>query len=422
MDERTEETMDELNNIKLLQWIHSLNLLVVGLAIILLGFSLTLTGCGDSEEASYRGTYQQPVSIDWAAELMETKDATFSNANRIEEVAEEVEEIKARSIPSRSKSKSQITAASYKTKGDPDELQQGAVELNQTVESFSQPQVPTPAYSSAPQYSSGPEVQYSSGPEPQYSSAPVKTYSAGPKTYGAPQQTDVRTETRTRRVAKTVYEEVPYQVKVPVMTRPVYQTKIEEYQVPVKVAKTVMKTEQRTRTKMVPVEETYSVNVPTTVMETKYETRTRSKREQIGVEEVAAKPQSFAAAAPTFSAAPVQAAPVQSYQAAPVCSAPEPISYQTERVTPTQCVECQPSYSAAPSKVYSAPSNTYTPPSYASTANTYSAPQTFANPKPKVERSGLFSRVRNPVKSTFSAKPVQAFRSSRGGEGITAPK
>ena len=308
-----------------------------------------------------------------------------------------------------------ITAASYKVKGDPDELHQGTIELNQTVESFSQP---TPAYSTP---------QYSSGPEPQYSSGPVKTYSAGPKTYGAPQTKGTRTVIKTRRVAKTVYEEVPYEVKVPVMTRPVYQTQVEEYQVPVK--STVMTTEnrQRTKTVMVPKEvtETYQVSVPKTV--TKMETRTRSKRVQVGEEEVAAKPQSFAAAAPTFSAAPVQAAPVQSYQAAPVYSAPEPISYQTERVTPTQCVECQPSYSAAPSNVYSAPSNTYTPPSYASTANTYSAPpkpQAFAsaNPKPKVERSGLFSRVRNPVKSTFSSQPVKTFRSSRGGEGFTVPK
>ena len=52
---------------------------------IFLGLMMaTFAGCGDNEEASYRGTYQQPVSIDWAAELMETKDATFSNANRIE--------------------------------------------------------------------------------------------------------------------------------------------------------------------------------------------------------------------------------------------------------------------------------------------------------------------------------------------------
>jgi len=379
---------------------------------ILAGLMLaTFVGCGDKEEASYRGTYQQPVSIDWAAELMDTKRATFSNADRIEEVAEEVEVIKARSIPSRSKSKSQITAASYTTTGDPDDLLQGSLEINQTVESFAQPQVPTPAYSSTPQYSSQ---------ESQYSSAPVKTYSAGPKTYGAPQTTGTRTVTKTRRVAKTVYEEVPYEVKVPVMTRPVYQTKIEEYQVPVKVAKTVMKTEQRTRTKMVPVEETYSVNVPTTVMETKYETRTRSRREQIGVEEVAAKPQSFAAAAPTFSAAPAPVYSAPAYSApAPVYSAPEPqISYQTERVAPTQCVDCQPSYSAAPSNVYSAP------PTQTVSTQTYSAPKTFSspNPKPKVERSGLFSRVRNPVKSTFSAKPVQEFRSSRGGEGITATK
>ena len=349
----------------------------------------SLIGCGD-QGTSCCATYKTPVIIDWERELNSTKKATMSNSERIDKVAKEVEAIKARSIPSKSKAKkSQITTVSYRPKQDGSQTRSAVVEVNNTIEPYSAPQTIDP---NAVEYSSTPQT-FSS--EPAYSSAPVRTYSTGQKTYGAPQQTDVRTETRTRRVAKTVYEEVPYEVKVPVLTRQVYETQVEEYQVPVQVAKTVMKTEQRTRTVMVPKTETYSVNVPSTVMETKYETRTRSKRVPVGSEEVAAEPQSFASAAPTLPSPP------QAY------SEP-PISYQAERMTPVaDCVGCQQQpFSSAPSNVYSAP------------ADTFSSP----DPKPKVERNGLFSRDRKPVRSTISSQPVKTFRASRGGEGIAAPK
>ena len=279
-----------------------------------------------------------------------------------------------------------------------------------------------------------------------YSSAPVKTYASGPKTYGAPRTSGTRTVTKTRKVAKTVYEEVPYEVQEPVMTRPVYQTQVEEYQEPVQ--RTVMKTEtrQRTKTVMVPqqVTENYSVQVPETV--TEMVTKTRSKRVQVGTEEV--KAPSYAAA-PSYSAPACEPAPRYS----------EPISYSVEapRFSVSQPVEqfveafqSPPvqAFSVTEPVVYSQPAQTYSQPTQTVTYSTCtgpncpvssapvctgpncqvsSAPSYSSNPKPPRTRSRLtLSRQpvqsRNPVQSFRSSRPVQNFSSSRGGEGLVIIK
>jgi len=149
--------------------------------------------------------------------------------------------------------------------------------------------------------------------EPEVVAAPVQTYS-GPKTYSAARTTGYKTIQKTRKVAKTVYEDEPYEVKVPVAVRDVYQT-VQE-QVPVSVTKTRMRTEtrQRTKTVMVPqqVTEDYTVSVPETYTETVM--TTRSKRVKVDTEEVAI------AAAP----APVSA----------------PVTYAAAPVSCVDCVEC----------------------------------------------------------------------------------
>ena len=292
-----------------------------------------------------------------------------------------------------------------------------------------------------------------------YSSAPVKSYASGPKTYGAARTTGTRTVTKTRKVAKTVYEEVPYEVQEPVMTRPVYQTQVEEYQEPVQ--RTVMKTEtrQRTKTVMVPqqVTENYSVQVPETV--TEMVTKTRSKRVQVGTEEV--KAPRFSSAAPSYSSSVCEPAPKYS----------EPISYSVEapRFSVSQPVEqfveafqSPPvqSFSITEPVVYSQPTQTYSQPvqtvstpvctgpncqyssaavctgpnCQVSSAPSYSSAPTFSsNPKPPRTRSRLtLSRqpvqTRQPVQSFRTSRPrpvqnsAQNFSSSRGGEGLVIIK
>ena len=289
-----------------------------------------------------------------------------------------------------------------------------------------------------------------------YSSAPVKSYASGPKTYGAPRTTGTRTVTKTRKVAKTVYEEVPYEVQEPVMTRPVYQTQVEEYQEPVQ--RTVMKTEtrQRTKTVMVPqqVTENYSVQGPETV--TEMVTKTRSKRVQVGTEEVKApsyaaapsysapacepapqysEPISYSVEAPRFSVSqPVeqfveafQSPPVQSFSITePVVSQPsysifsQPVSQPTPTVTYSQCTGPNCPVSSAP--VCTGPN-----------CQVSSAPSYSSNPKPPRTRSRLtLSRQpvqsRTPVQSFRSSRPrpmqnsANNFSSSRGGEGLVIIK
>ena len=149
--------------------------------------------------------------------------------------------------------------------------------------------------------------------EPEVVTTPVQTYS-GPKSYSAARTTGYKTIQKTRKVSKTICVDEPYEVKVPVAVRDVYQT-VQE-QVPVSVTKTRMRTEtrQRTKTVMVPqqVTEDYTVSVPETYTETVM--TTRSKRVKVDTEEVAV------AAAP----APVSA----------------PVTYAAAPVSCVDCVEC----------------------------------------------------------------------------------
>ena len=151
-----------------------------------------------------------------------------------------------------------------------------------------------------PDYDDEPETVV----EPEVVAAPVQTYS-GPKSYGAARTNGYKTIQKTRKVARTVYEDEPYEVKVPVAVRDVYQT-VQE-QVPVSVTKTRMRTEtrQRTKTVMVPqqVTEDYTVSVPETYTETVM--TTRSKRVKVDTEEVAVAAPAPVAAPVTYAAAPV---------------------------------------------------------------------------------------------------------------------
>ena len=216
----------------------------------------------------------------------------------------------------------------------------------------SQPTAPAQSgYSAAPPtYSS---QAYSAAP---YSSAPVystpqQTYSQadGPVTYGAARQTGTKEVIEYRTVQKVVTEKVPVKRQVPMMSRPVFKT-IQE-QVPVQVQKVRMRTEQRTKkvAKTVYVDEPYSVSVPETVTETVMQTR--SRRVQVGDEQVPVPvaPVSYSSApSPVNCPVPVQT-PVYSAPApaAPVYSAPAPV-YSAP--APTRA----PVYSA-PAPVYSAP-------------------------------------------------------------------
>jgi len=283
------------------------------------------------------------------------------------------------------------------------------------------------AYSAAPPatYSAPQAPTYASAPPVSYQSSPT-TYASGPKTYGSARPGGYKTVRKTRRVAKTVYEEVPYEEQVAVAVRDVYQT-VQE-QVPVSVTKTRMRTEQRTRKvpKTILVDEAYSVNVPEQYSETVMQTR--SKRVKVGTEQVAvaAAPVAVAAApvrcepAPVaVAAAPVRCEPTVSFSAAPT---PEPVVYSAPPSYAAEpCVECTPaversvSYSVAPSVSYSVAPAAFS--AIPVLSNKYSAPRSAA---PRAAAPPMFYNVAKPVSSpvvkspqsfsTFSAPPT--FRSA----------
>lgn len=108
----------------------------------------------------------------------------------------------------------------------------------------------------------------------------------GPKTYGQPEFVgeetvqEYRTESRQRVVTEQV--QIPVQKKMRKYKIPIYQDTTE--QVPTSVTRTRMKSEVRTRTKMVPVTEEFTVQVPETYQAT--EMRMRTKKVLAGYEEL----------------------------------------------------------------------------------------------------------------------------------------
>ena len=227
-------------------------------------------------------------------------------------------------------------------------------------------------------YSAAPQAPVSSGSSYSSPAAP-----SGPRTYGSARQAGYKTVRKTRRVAKTVYEEVPYEEKIPVAVRDVYQT-IQE-QVPVSVTKTRMRTEQRTRkvAKTVYVDEPYSVNVPETYVDTVMQTRTR--RIKVDTEEVA-MPQAVSTAAPiTYSSEPEC---VQSnVYSAPATYAVEPECRQCLAAAPVASVMPPAFFSVAKPRNYvelpAASPVQFSTPQVFSSPQVFAAPQTFA-PTPQV--------------------------------------
>jgi len=159
-----------------------------------------------------------------------------------------------------------------------------------------------------------PEVPYSAPSIPVASS--VKRYSTGKPTYGAARQTNVRTETRTRKEKREILVDVPYEVKIPVYSRPKFKTVVEEYDEPVQVKETVMVS----KTVMVPQE------VTKTVMQKK------RKVSQVpdGMEEVAAPTSTYSTA------------PTSTYSTVPESE----ISYASESVRTSEAYVSQPDYVA----------------------------------------------------------------------------
>lgn len=184
--------------------------------------------------------------------------------------------------------------------------------------------------------------------KPTIRQSPVQTYS-GPKTYGATRHAGYKTIQKTRRVSRVVYDEVPYEEKVPVMKRPVYQTQQE--QVPYNVTKTRYRTEtrQRTKTVMVPqqVTEDYTVEVPETYTETAY--RTVSRRVQVAEEEVAVPIRQECiecqpVSSPATQCIECQPKPVQYRSAQPECIECQPVTYNSAPIF-SECINCQPTRS-----------------------------------------------------------------------------
>ena len=429
-------------------------------------------GCKKQSEARFvYGPGDSSIQYSW-------KRATDNRLDRHEVAIARLEasaSFEPRSIPSDSTSYQSrgLVEVSYKTQGElePDPIAPAptADEIANAMKSVVEQAVEgaiketqsrnvTPQYSAPPAQYSAPPVQaesFSSTPSTTYSSPQTfsspQTYASGPKTYGNARTAGTKTETKYQTRTRVVTEQVPVQVQVPVMKRDVYQTVQEQVPVQVQktrmktvmqsrqVPKTVMTTETRTRTKMVPVQEQYSVQVPKTVVETEqYATQvpetytdtvmqTRSKQVKVGEEEVAAPTPSYSAPAPTpsySSAPPVQYAaapqeccePVQSYQTAP---APAP--------TPTysQAVEClpepmqsfaQPIYQTAQAIVepvmqaYSAPSASPTT-QYASSSQPC-APNTFSSSGPKARPTFLQRRrADNAAYSSSQAAPIRPFKS-----------
>jgi len=338
---------------------------------------IVMVGCGSEPE-------KESASVDriqWQFNDM-ISSSVKTNSERIEKL----EAATARTIPTslppqKTRKTSNVTNASYEPKKQELETVTDVETMPESAPEVLEPQsvVSTPMVEQAfsqPQTFSGPQL--------------VNSQRTGQRTYSAPRYAGSKTVTKTRKVAKTVYEDVPYQVSVPVQMRDVFETVQETYEVP--VSKTVMTTEtrQRTRTVMVPKEvvENYSVQVPKTVAST--ETRTRSRKVKVGEEPVQVAPPRMEAAI-SYSAprqpTPIQySAPVQySAPMQPVCEIPAPVqafaastpmpqvvetAYQVAAAPVQQmvCENCKPvqqSFSATPAystQVVSSPQRTFSTP------------------------------------------------------------
>ena len=383
-------------------------LLVLSMAL------LSLVGCKDGDGPLFsEPTPDVETSINWKAEVQNLANAYTDK--RVDAVQRSVDELRneVRGIPS--KPSFGIQTVSYsKPNQDLGLIDDGGVEiidgtdeikaLTSAVNSLPKPvdhsadiKALTDAVSaltrksqSAPiaaTYSAAPQAPtYASAPPVSYQSAPT-TYASGPKTYGSTRPGGYKTVRKTRRVARTVYDEVPYEEQVAVAVRDVYQT-VQE-QVPVSVTKTRMRTEQRTRkvAKTVYVDEPYSVQVPEQYSETVMQTR--SRRVKVDTEQV-----EVAAAPVAVAASPVRCEPAVSFSAAPT---PAPVVYSAPPSYAAEpCVECTPapSYSVAPTTFSAAPV----------LSSQYSAPRTAAPVAPPAFFS--VAKPRNYVEMP-AASPVQ---------------
>ena len=384
---------------------------------ILALFVIAFSGCGNDEKET---TYQIPSEWEFKTEVR-------TNMAKLEGRVETIEKmISPRTLPKpkdklakEEKPKKKVTLASMETR---------AQDLDDVIDTEGIPQPQSVVESTPLLQSSAPPVQVQTEVQTFQSNAP--TYSSTGQTFAGPAvQSGYKTVQKTRRVAKTVYEEVPYEEKVPVLKEPIYET--QTAQVPYQVAKTVMKTEQRTRTKtvMVPqqVQENYAVQVPETVMETKY--RTVSKQVKIGDREVTAP---VSSAPPSYASAPIQrpAPPVQ-YSAPPVQYSAPPVRFASApAVQYSSAPSCPPQYSAAPQQVcepqYSAAPQYASAPSQqmvcenCKPANSFSSASPVSTAPQRTFATPFRSTFNGAVKSQATSDGRLFQRARRnGGTGVT---